>query len=381
MLTRDERVAAVFDAAVDLARRRHRSPVARDVASLSRLFGSDKGAREAGYLRRPAERRAYLAWFAPRNAARLGILLDELVTEGLVPPWERPRVLDLGAGPLAGVLGAWIAFGAVGRALAVDLAAAAMADGTELLRAVKADVERVDTRVANLQYPNAWGAREPYDLVVIANSLGEVGDPRRDVDKRAAIVEEALARLAPGGRVLVVEPGTRIHGQGLMRVRDALVARRNAAVLAPCTGATSCPLLATPGGWCHVELPWQPPKTAQKLANEAGLSASPLKHSYLLLAREDATTAGLRLVGGTMKSGDYERRYACTSGGLVELQRKGGLPREVAGPPRGALLRELPEGVEAVKGAKPRPPQAGAPSREGPPPRSRSRRRRGPGAD
>lgn len=382
--SRDERIAAVFDAALDVARRRHRSPVARDVAELSRLFGSEKGAREAGYLRRPSERRAYLAWYAPRNAARIGLMLDELASEGVLPRWERPRVLDLGAGPLAGVLGAWVAFGSVGRSLAVDLAAAAMSDGVELLRRVEADVEHVDTRVANLQQASAWGTRGPFDLVVIANSLGELGDPRRDVAARAAVVEEALARLAPGGRVLVVEPGTRIHGQGLMRVRDALVARKRAAALAPCTGAAACPLLTVPGGWCHVELPWRPPESARKLAEQAGLSASPLKHSYLLLSREGDAPRGLRLVGGTMRSGAgaslVERRYACTAEGLVELRRKGGLPAEVSRPPRGAVLSGVPDGVERVK---PEPAQAGAPSREPPArsSRSRSRRRRGSGAD
>jgi SAM-dependent methyltransferase len=379
-LNRDERARAVFDAAVDLARRRHRSPLAGDVRSLSRQFGSQKGAREAGYLRRPSERRAYLAWYAPRNACRIGLLLDGLAGEGLVPRWERPRVLDLGAGPLAGVLGAWVAYGALGRSLAVDLAAPALVDGMELLKRVDADVERVDTRVANLQQQKAWGTREPADLVVIANAIGEVGDPRRDVDKRALIVEEALARLAPGGRLLVVEPGTRIHGQGLMRLRDELVDRRRGAMLAPCTGARRCPLLAMPGGWCHVELPWTPPESAAGLAREAGLAASPLKHSYLLLANEPLATAagGLRLVGGLMQSGGVERRYACTADGLVELAGKPRLPPPVREPARGARLQELPSGVE---GTVPSAPQAGAPSRDGPLPRSRSRRRRGRGAD
>lgn len=383
MTSRDERIRAVFEAALDLVRRRHRSPVARDVAELSRLFGSEKGAREAGYLRRPSERRAYLAWYAPRNAARIGLMLDELAEQGLVPRWERPRVLDLGAGPIAGVLGASIAFGGVGRSVAVDLAAAAMNDGIELLRQARADVEHIETRVANLQQPRAWGAKGPFELVIIANSLGELGDPRRDVPARVAVVEEALARLSPDGRVLVVEPGTRIHGQGLMRVRDALVARKKAVPLAPCTGAAACPLLATPGGWCHVELPWQPPKGARALAAEAGLSASPLKHSYLLLAPEGEGPRGLRLVGGIMRSATradvVERRYACTAEGLVELRKKGGLPLEVSSLPRGALLDELPAGVERVRAE----PQAGAPSREPPawPSRSRSRSRRGSRAD
>ncbi len=382
-MTREERIAALFDTAVDLARRRHRSPVARDVAELSKLFGSQKAAREAGYLRQPSGRRAYLAWYAPRNAARIGLLLAELAREGALPRWERPRVLDLGAGPLAGVLGAWVAYGAVGRSLAVDLAAAAMADGIELQRRAGADVEQVDTRVANLQQPGSWGARGPFDLVVIANSLGEVGDPRRDVVTRASIVEDALTRLAPGGRVLVVEPGTRIHGQGLMRVRDALVARKKAVALAPCTGAASCPLLNVPGGWCHVELPWDPPRSARELAAKAGLSSSPLKHSYLLLANEGEAPGGHRLIGGLMRSDDKERRYACTSEGLVELRARGRLPREVSAPPRGALLRELPAGVESARPTLSPAAHAGAPSRELPPgpTRRRSRRRRGSGAD
>ena len=44
-------------------------------------------------------------------------------------------------------------------------------------------------------------------------------------DSTGVITARLIAeRLAPGGRLLIVEPGTRVHGRALMAVRDGRVA-------------------------------------------------------------------------------------------------------------------------------------------------------------
>jgi SAM-dependent methyltransferase len=364
------RGAALVQAALEIARSRHRSPLAKDVARLSSLFTRDRAGRAASYLTEPALRRAYLGFYAPRNALRIALLLRALEEEGWVLPLQRPRVLDLGAGPCAGVLGAWVAYGALGLARAVDLAAPALADGRALLEALSADLEALDTRVGNVTTPRAWGPSDPADLVIVANVLGELGDPRRDLSRRTAVVQAALERLAPAGRLLVVEPGTRIHSRGLMAVRDELVAAGTGFVLAPCTGARRCPLLQTRSDWCHDELPYTEPEAARRVAQEAGLSPGPLKHSYLLLAREPVTLArgAVRLVSGVLQGASGPRRFGCAAEGLLVLEgERGPLPRER----RGARLAAAPAGCRL---------QAPESSRAGPSSKS-PRKRRGSGAD
>ncbi|MFZ9889111.1 MAG: small ribosomal subunit Rsm22 family protein [Myxococcota bacterium] len=341
----EARLRAVCDAGIRLAAERHSSPLAKDVQSLSRHFGAEKGSREAGYLRRPGERRAYLGWFAPRNAARVALLLRQLVEEGHLPPWERPAVLDLGAGPLSGLLGAWAAFGALGEAVAVDLAAPALADGEQLFASSGAVATRLQTRVASLQHPADWQLRGGLDLILVANAIGEVGDPRRAIPARAAVLSAAASHLAPGGRLLVLEPGTRIHGQALMRLRDRLVEAGQLRVLAPCTGAKTCPLLAAHGSWCHAEASWRPPPSVAALARESGLKATPLGYSYLLLGRDGGAPEGFRLVGGLMRARGTERRYVCSAAGLLEWSARGALPPQVSGAPRGRLLATCPPQV------------------------------------
>lgn len=381
----NERAATLLHAALASAQRAHRAPLARDVARLHGLFTHERSDRAAGYLREPALRRAYLGYFAPLNAVKVARLLVALQEERALALPDAPSVLDLGAGPLSGIAGAWIALGRLGPSVAVDLAEKAMADGRRLLEEAGAlsDIASLELRTRSVT--QSWAApRDRADLVVLANVLNEIGDPRRDLDKRVRVVESALERLSEGGRVLIVEPGTRVHGRALQALRDRLVASERASVLAPCFGAARCPLLERSSDWCHHELPWDPPEELAALERAAGLEKTTLKLSYLVLAPPGQVAAeGMRLVGGTMRAGApadvTERRYACGRGGLVVLRgRKGRLPAAVSRPLRGARLDEVPEGAVVEEGRGEAQPSR--PRGPGSTPRSRSRRGRGSGA-
>jgi SAM-dependent methyltransferase len=387
-MSKDARAADLVHHAIDLAQRRHRSPLAKDVAALSRLLTDERSHRDAGYLSSPQHRRAYLAYYAPRNSLRIARLLRELGSEGWVPTTQSPTVLDLGSGPLSGVLGAWIHYGQLRGATAVDLAAGAIRDGRELLaRAAPKGIQNLDARVASLTgAPEAWRPPAPVDLAILANVLNELGDPRRGVDRRIRLVAEAIDQLAPDGRLLIVEPATRVQSRGLMRLRDELVEEGIGQLLAPCTGAEACPLLKTRGDWCHDELAWEPPEEMKRLARKAGLRPTSLKHSYLLLARADAeleTPKGLRVVsGGVGRGARHSERLACTADGLVRLRPRGGGKDKkglgaVGRVRRGGFVAKLPDDVRANRSE---PQGTGEPSAEGASTR-RSRKRRGSGAD
>ena len=349
----------------------HPSPLAPDIARLSRLFTTDRSGRAQDYMRDPALRRAYLGFFVPTNAVKVALLLERLQREGAFVGFTSaaPRVLDIGAGPLTGLLGAHIAFGALGPALAVDIADKAMEEGAQLLRSLGVvDVTCAAHSIASP--PSTWRPRAPVDLVIAANVLNELGDPRRAVEVRTRLLEACVDMLAPGGRVLVVEPGTRVHGRSLLAVRDALVERGRVEVLAPCRGVERCPLLRTDGDWCHGETHWERPAAFAALERAAAIPKDVLKESHLLLARPAdarAPHSGHRLVGGLMAR-EVDRRYACGPQGLVVLAGRPRLPASVAAADRGALLTALPAGVDvesrdAHPGGGPR--GGGAPARSG----------------
>jgi hypothetical protein len=108
--------------------------------------------------------------------------------------------------------------------------------------------------------------------------------PGPDADaRRADLLEEALALVAPGGSLLVVEPALRDTSRGLLRVRDLLVAR-GLAVRAPCLFRGACPALVRETDWCHAERAIEPPPLVAQLGKAAGLRKEAVKMSYLVLA-------------------------------------------------------------------------------------------------
>jgi hypothetical protein len=215
----------------------------------------------------------------------------------------------------------------------------------------------------------------PFDLIVVAHVLNEIGDPRRAVPARVELLRDLLPLLAVGGRLLVVEPGTRVHGRALMMVRDAL-AEQGIRLHAPCTGAPRCPLLQTPGDWCHAEEAWQAPPAFLALEREAGLTKTVLKHSHLLLSREQAQLRGLRLIGGVMQPPrGAALRYACGPAGLVTLDVARSGPAAGREALRGALFADRPALVRAAAVTPSSGPAGPSGRRRGGSPRARGGKR------
>lgn len=394
-----QRIDALSRAAVTRAQAVHPSPLARDVAHLSSLFTDEREDREPVYLRTPPLRRAYLGFFVPQYAAKIALLLQQIeqerryTGETFLP--AAPRVLDLGAGPLTGLLSALLWRGQLGPSHAVDSAVKAMSDGLLLMNDVAPDAaSQVTLSTAHLMGPRSlwWSSDEknphkaynkgPYDLIVLAHVINELGDPRRALEQRRNLVEGLLDVLAPNGKILIVEPATRVHSRSLQELRDMLVnadavdadlleisedddaelqaafrpqGKKNAPahtpsdirpvtmmpegrtaklrVVAPCTGCERCPLLHRTVDWCHSDMHWELPYVLAHVAKAAKLRKEVLKMSYLLLERRADTAdktetstntqTAYRLVGGPMVGDDQMvRRYACTDAGLVTLRSK-----------------------------------------------------------
>ncbi|HEY1100109.1 MAG TPA: small ribosomal subunit Rsm22 family protein [Myxococcota bacterium] len=366
------RVALVAEACIAVARGQHASSLGADVQRLSGLFTDQRGNRSSTYMREPAMRRAYLAFFVPHNVARLSSLLLQAHQEGLLPGIEPRSVLDLGAGPLSGVLATWCVYGALPAATAVDLSRSALDAGVAVLQKVGADVANVVTLERSIGgAPGSWLPKQPVDLVIAANVLNELSDPR-DHGPRNRLVSAALSALSARGRFLIVEPAMRVETRALMALRDDLVAD-GVGILSPCRGARACPLLQTRGDWCHQELRWdQRPAAYVALEREARLPKGLLAAAHLLLGTptDPAPQAGLRVVGGVMRDPQgVERRYVCGRE-LVTISGTPRLPKTVGDAHRGGLVGD----AEARVGAA----DTRTAARAGAPPASRTDERRGP---
>lgn len=296
--------------------------LALGLRTLNELLTSRRGDRHGDYLSDPRLALAYLAHHLPMHAAKVALLVQETCPVRPVPPAEPVRILDVGAGPLSAALGAvWAWGGTPARVVALDRVGSMMRLGLDVLRELFPSVEATLETAGVDQAPRLARALSPH-LTVLANVLGELGDGVRAVGHRASLLQRLVEAAPPDGHVLVVEPGTRLHGQQLVAVREALRQDGGMHVWGPCVGFPACPLLGRED-WCHAErnLPW--PKDYVALANMAGIRADRLKFSWLWLSRTPppAPAPGLlRLIGGTMTPRPREHlRYACGPRGMLTL--------------------------------------------------------------
>jgi ribosomal protein RSM22 (predicted rRNA methylase) len=258
---------------------------------------------------------AYLLFYWPISYLQARGTISELPA--------RPRsVLDLGSGPGP------MAFAALDAGAAEVVAADRSARALATARRLAADAgEPLGTREWNPSKGRPLAelaAGKRFDLVTMGHVLNELF-PGPDVDlRRAALLEEALDLLAPGGSLLVVEPALRETSRALLRVRDLLVAR-GVAVRAPCLFRGACPALVRETDWCHAERPIEPPPLVAQLGRAAGLRKEAVKMSYLVLARKDAPWAepppgrAFRVVSEPLASKGRLRYMACGPEGRVGL--------------------------------------------------------------
>ena len=378
----------------------HRRSLPEDVAALSRLLTTERGSLNRPYWSSPAFVSAYLYYFLPWNLLRLTRLLS-----GLPLPDPRAAVshggeallLDAGSGPLSLPLALWLARPqwreAPVRVLALDSAAQPLELGRALFTAW-GDILGQKTwpvhtargplgSLARHAAPLLSGGRGPRLqrepgasirpwLVSAANVLNELPSgrrfagaeegeetPGRPRDERLERLLEALAPLLfradgalPEARalpaapaLLFVEPGTRLGGTTIMRLR-ALALERGLKAVAPCTHAAACPLLSGSGGrtWCHFTFDSMgAPDWLRRLSAEAGLAKTGLSLAPLLLAPDvgaepgsEAPAQALPSTRGVAERGTQparvlsapfavpglagQARYACAAAGLLLLE-------------------------------------------------------------
>ncbi len=255
--------------------------VAAAVERLSHGFTRQRELAGARYLDDERLLGAYLLFYWPVSYLKARGVLSELP--------RRPRsALDLGSGPGPMAFAALDAGAA--EALAADRSARALLAARDL--AARAG-EPLATREWNPSRGRPLAELAPgrrFDLVTVGHALNELfrGQPAGGSDelaagRRAALLEEALGLIAPGGSLVVIEPALRETSRALLRVRDLLVAR-GVAVRAPCLWRGPCPALTKETDWCHAERPIDPPPLVAEIGKRAGLRKEAVKMTTLVLA-------------------------------------------------------------------------------------------------
>ena len=314
----------------------------RSVATLSRLFTRDRGALEAEYMADETLRRGYVAYFFPVNLGKVQALLDELPASDPAPS-SPLRVLDIGSGPGTAALAVldWMRHQPSSlqrpiEVVAVDQAKPALLDAEQLWNSyphmavapkarflpAQTDLER-SGHLKDLTV----GGRGWYDLIILANTLGELFCISRDpVRQRAKLVQGLLALLHENGTLMIIEPAMRDASRNLHRLRNALLEERACTVYSPCLHERPCPALVKEEDWCHEERPWTPPSLIAAIDQEVGFIKDALKFSYLLLRKDGRTivqrkSTVYRVVSELREMKGEKRVWLCNETGRPEVGR------------------------------------------------------------
>lgn len=372
------------------------------------LTAEREGGPRPGYLSDPKVLSAYLWYYLPWNLVRLSRLLPGLDLD--IP--DDGVVCDLGSGPLTFIQALWLSRPDLRkrrlRITCVDRSKRALELGLALFAELAGfDPTRPDApwriRVTRGEY---WqGLTDGADLVAMVNVANELaGKVREPLDERMERVAAQLSEsLVPGGRVLVVEPGTRLGWRCLLGMRQAFV-EMDMDIAAPCPHREECVLLAgRTRAWCHFTMPPAgAPRWLTAFSERAALGKERLSLSFLLARKvRPAPSGGARVVSGAFSLADVPGSavYGCSASGLLvlcspdrrppapgdllavdvpagaPLDPKSGAPRVMLAPdpsgqrpaePGGASGRDLGRADKAarVQDRRSGSPQAGAGSRE-----------------
>lgn len=320
--------------------------LAEGVLALSEQFTRRLVETVPSYLDDRALSHAYLAYYLPVNAAKVQALLDEMpaVDCSCKVPGDPVRILELGSGPGTALLPLieWYAEASWRTAhplevVSVDRSAVALATGDRLsgrlirtleistvtTRQVRADLERL-TPESYSQQGNMDG---PYEVIILANCLGELFRTARDpIARKTAFVQRWLGVLAETGTFMILEPALRPVTRALHQIRDGLLRGGACTVYSPCLHDQSCPALVKDDDWCHEERVWSPPDWIPPIDRRVGFIKDALKFSYLLLRKDGRTIVPrgpnvFRVVSELRTMKGDKRAWLCNEQGRSEVGR------------------------------------------------------------
>jgi ribosomal protein RSM22 (predicted rRNA methylase) len=256
-------------------------------------------------LRSPAHRAAYLLTRMPATYAACCCVFRELKER--VPEAEILSMLDLGAGPGTA---AW--------------AAAEIGLPLQQLSLIERDADILDLgkRIASYAAHGAiktatWmmgditenlPAGKKYGLVVASYLLGELTPPQQ-----ASLIIQAWQRTEKF--LVLIEPGTPLGYQTMMKVRTALL-DNDAHLVAPCPHEAECPLKCSATDWCHFAQRLE--RTAEHRRLKGGnLNYEDEKFCYLIFSREPHALVTSRILRHPLFNKGHVKMTLCTADGIA----------------------------------------------------------------
>lgn len=286
------------------------SAIARVVHRLSQGFSGQRTIAGSGYLQDPERLGAYLLFYTPVSHAQA----QRVFGDAGIAPSASGRALDLGCGT-----------GAFARAL-LDRGFADVWAGDhapDALSVARGLATAGDAPPAGKLHPFFWDAERPdtlpdgpFDVITFGHVLNEVTRSAPDrVARRLALLTEVSSRLAPGGRIVIVEPATHALNAELLELRDAVVGA-GFTIDAPCFTDAPCPARAA-RAVCHAAQPWKAPAQVDAIARRAHLDKRTLGYGWLVLRPPGVDARArdprhVRVVSAPMRNkAGRERRVVC----------------------------------------------------------------------
>ncbi len=301
---------------------------------LSKLLTKDRGqVRHKNYLKDKRLQAAYCAHFLPWNVYRLVIAWKTSPLLSLQK--DRLRILDLGAGPLTGLIALWVSGAIENRKLEyhaldqepylIDYGARFM-EGLGFSKAVS--LKKLSQQLNFSQKQTFSGGQGRYDLLFMMNVLNEWTPSRGRREKNLEnVLAMALSQLSSEGELSLVEPATRLSSWSLMVLRSIML-QKGIRILAPCTHQGECPLLTTHlKSWCHFRFKIKVHKSHLQAFNFLGKAKKNLSLSYLH-ARQEIKDQGefnqkqrARIISDIMATQrQKEIFYACSPDGKLQVE-------------------------------------------------------------
>lgn len=328
--------------------------LALNTKRLSDYFTKKVEERPEFYLKDDRLMAAYLAYFLPSNLLKVNKALSELMLHPAVDQFTdcggKLSVLDVGCGPGTATLG-----------LINFLAQLEQREGPLSLNLMAADNTQQCLDEASLMPRRLWNAYseklpenrladltvrtvkldmskineglcgERFDLIILANSIGEILADNSRVDMGCDLVETLMEdHLEARGGMLIIEPALRDSSRKLLMIRDELLARGRSSVYSPCIIQDKCGALDNPKDWCHEGYGWAMTSLIKEMDKRTGFNKSQLKYSYLVLRKDGMTLQDIlpadggenfRVVSDLLIMKGERKVFLCGQRGRIQLGR------------------------------------------------------------
>ena len=250
---------------------------AEGVDVVSTAFTEEREEMAKDYFNRKEFRSAYLLYFTLINAAKVWKCLEEakpFLKSGPI------KILDLGCGPATASLACSAFF--ADRPIEIfglEQNGRIMRDGFALWnRMAPPQNHRFTIKNINL-YPKSLNAvlrDKRFNLTIAANFLSELPNQTQQELSRTLLEHSEV--------VTIIEPALQRVTRDLMGLRDRLLEKKEAFVVAPCLHQRRCPMLAeNPRDWCHFYLDWKCPLLIRQVDSVIGNKHDYLKMAYMIL--------------------------------------------------------------------------------------------------